>query len=75
MSHLGAADSNYVMEKMDEIRCVCLYVCGWEIRACLRRARVSVCVREWMMRMFLANLPIQADINTIDCNWSVMCGI
>lgn len=25
--------------------------------------------------VFPASPPIQADINTIDCNWPVMCGI
>lgn len=43
------------------------------------RIHMHVCVRggacTWTMPMFLANPPIQADINTIDCNWAVMCGI
>lgn len=51
--------------------CACMCVGGKYVHAHGARARV----RERMMRMFLANLPIQADINTIDCNWSVMCGI
>ena len=76
MSHLRAADSNYVMEKMDEIRCVPVCMCGWEIRAC--SYLLYVCAREgtctWTVPIF-ANSPIQADINVIDCNWAVMCGI
>lgn len=57
--------------------CACMCVGGKYVHAYAVRAHVCVCARarEWMMRMFLANLPIQADINTIDCNWSVMCGI
>lgn len=55
--------------------CVCMCVGGKYVHAYAVRVCVCARAREWMMRMFLANLPIQADINTIDCNWSVMCGI
>lgn len=54
---------------------MCVPVCVWVGNTCMLTPCVRACVCEWMMRMFLANLPIQADINTIDCNWSVMCGI
>lgn len=36
VSHLRAADSNYVMEKMDEIR----FVCVWVVTTCM-----FMCVR------------------------------
>lgn len=50
-------------------------VCGWETRA---HSYAHMCARAdgaWTMPMFLTSPPIQADINTIDCNWAVMCGI
>lgn len=43
---------------------------------------LHACVGTWCARagvytgmVLLANPPIQADINAIDCNWAVMCGI
>ncbi len=56
--------------------CVCVYV--WvggkyvHVPAHVSMHR-GACART--MPMFLANPPIQADINAIDCNWAVMCGI
>ena len=54
--------------------CVCLCMCVWVGNTCM-----FIDVRggafTWTMPMFLANPPIQADINAIDCNWAVMCGI
>ncbi len=66
--------------------CVCVSVCvgGKYVQvhmhvcvrggACMHAWR---CVRAcaWTVPMFLTNPPIQADINAIDCNWAVMCGI